>query len=163
MTPPPMYSLQTVYDTFNGSILELRNALRQWGCPDPDKTAYGVVVDARVLFGLGLLGLIGKISWLKEAQRQYLITAILPYAREAVDRIDKATETEFVVAFCDGRYVTWTNYRGFLDLETGENVERAGTEAPFESIAYNLRVRLHQLMSRSGAGKDANSKRSLVE
>lgn len=149
---PPTYPLRKLFDDFDGSILELRNALSQWGCPEPERTAFGVHVDARTMFGLTLIATIRKLRWLTDTQRQYLITAVVAAAKHRTDRLDKIHEVQFVLALMDGRYVVWSGGEGCLDLQTGDTV--MAHPQPFESIAYNLHVRFQRLTC--GDGKDAN-------
>lgn len=92
-------------------------------------------------FGLVVVSLLNNLTWLKPAQQEFLITELYPQIRHVQPPFD------FQLCFCDGRYVTWTGRIGFLDLETGAHPQHC--PAVFESVAYNLGVRMQQLIARS--------------
>jgi len=51
---------------------------------------------------------------------------------------------EQTLAIADNRYATWTDWQGWLDLQTGENVEVLPA-TPLETVAYNVGVLLATL------------------
>ncbi|NBO19796.1 MAG: hypothetical protein EBV03_11370, partial [Proteobacteria bacterium] len=125
------------------SKLQLRNVVKLAGYSDitPEQE-----VPTALLVKILLADMLEQLAFLTAEQRMLVLDETLGAQNWA------ATQTALIV-FVDGRYCTWSNYTGFLVLDSGENI-RELPHAPIETISYNLQELLRrgrrQIEKRSG-------------
>ena len=117
-----------------------------------DEVAGDHATDAALAFDatwyLWIYDLLDTLAFLDETQRRTLMIAMRPalysYAPSVEDLLDHehtriAPEAPPVVllSFADGKYVTWSGYTGFFELDTGHIITGYAPH-PLESVAYNL-------------------------
>jgi hypothetical protein len=133
-----------VTETVKLSKLQLRSVVKTgiFRAPESDDAPVSDQLLTRVLTA----DMLERLAFLKPEQR----ALILDESQEA-QRLAYANLMQ--LAFVEGRYCTWTGYRGFLDLESGETITELPVP-PMETISYNLqelfRRGKHQIEKRNG-------------
>jgi hypothetical protein len=122
-------TLSIVQGVIQLSKLQIRNIFAAHGAKTP---ANDEVILPAYLARLIFADVLEKLTFLRPEHRSLLLA-------EADDLISTTPEAEqlHTLIFADAKYVVWTGYTGFLDLENGENVVELPSP-PQETISYNL-------------------------
>jgi len=101
--------------------------------PDED-----VVIGLHDCFLFWAYTLLNRLKFLTSDQTHLLFEEMLPQLKE----VDLATDLEtsdrtWLLVVADGRYATWENHTGWLDLEIGETVSLVEFK-PLEAVSFSL-------------------------
>lgn len=111
------------------SKLQIKNILRGQGIDQP--VLEGEIQPAE-LFLLLLADMLEKLVFLQPEQKTLILDAMAPRLEQSL------RDKEFLqLGFVDGRYGVWTGNIGFIDLQTGDEIQELPT-FPLETISYNL-------------------------
>jgi len=120
--------------------LQLRAIFRRLGYTTMPAAEASLTVDECFCFWLALL--IDRFRFLTADQRSLLADEMIPAFKTMGTAIQADTVGSPMVAIADSRYAVWHGRTGWLDLTTGDTVQY--TQAPLESLAYNLKVLFHR-------------------
>ncbi len=133
-----MFSVGIIISGRELSLLQLRSIFRKLGhaaMPDAE-----CELPKHHCLALWTVMLIDRLKFLAPDQRVLLCDELLPDITKAlVDDIERDLLQTPMVVIADGRYATWENRQGWLDLSNGATVASPRVP-PLETMAYNLAV-----------------------
>lgn len=120
------------------SPLQLRSVFRTLGYQSPPTESFEL--PAHHCLAIWAVMLLGRLKFLDMDQRNLLFEELFKQIDEELTTgiTTGAIQTPMVV-IADGRYATWHNRAGWLDLSNGETLTSPNTP-PLETLAYNLAV-----------------------
>ena len=136
-----MFMVKVITNGTNLTPLQQRNAFRSLGYPDvPDGDA---ILSADVCFKFWVIMLLGELKFLAPEQRSMLFDELSGDLEGHGEQLHQAIMQESeaptpMLAFADGKFATWHNRKGWLDLKTGHTIK--DVTPPLETVAYNLAV-----------------------
>ena len=116
--------------------LQLRAIFRRLGYAAMPSAEASLSTNECFCFWLALL--IDRLRFLTADQRSLLADEMIPAFKTIGDEILADTVKSPMVVIADSRYAVWHGRTGWLDLITGDTVQYS--QAPLESLAYNLKV-----------------------
>ena len=123
------------------SPLQMRAAFRHIGYSTPPTPETWLSADTCMRFWAAML--IDKLKFLAPEQRAILAEEVVTGIAGLGDTIQAGDSITPMVVIADGRYATWHNRTGWLDLMTGNTVQ-APRVRPLETTAFNLAEMFHR-------------------
>lgn len=133
-----MFTVGVITHESELSPLQLRSVFRTLGYSTPPADSFEL--PAHHCLAIWAVMLLGRLKFLDMDQRNLLYEELLTQIDAALVAgiLSGKIQTPMVV-IADGRYATWHNRTGWLDLSNGETSVSPKTP-PLETLAYNLAV-----------------------
>ena len=135
-----MFPVSVITANTDLTPLQLRTAFKKMGVangtPLPD-----CILSPDECLQFWVFMLVNRWRFLEPEQKAVLFEEMLPHLTGLGQKLaDRECDKDCpMVVLVDGRYATWCDYQGWLDLQTGQQIEHPASSM-LESLAFHLRT-----------------------